>query len=197
VVALEQGGHDSGIQVDASHEVHQGRAGLGGRPVWLASDAHDARGGLDGEIHRQVVAIGSGDAEAGAGGIDQPGVHRLQHVIADAQIVHRARRKVLQQHIGPGHHLLQQLPPARGLQVQCDGALVGVQHRHRERGVTRAGGEHAATQRLSGRRLDLDDVRTGFRHQERGIRALVDLPEIQDGDTCQRCGHGDASYREE
>ena len=82
-------------------------------------------------------------------------------------------------------HLDQQVAPLRVLQVERDGALVGVEHREGQR---RAADHAAPAQVLAALRLDLDHVGAGLRHQERRVGPVVDLREIDNGDAVERIG---------
>ena len=175
-VAIVERGHDAGVKVNPAHEIDEGRAGLNRRPVGKAGYAHDARGGLDRHVHRQIVAVGPADAEPGTGGVDQPRVYLPQPAPADAETVHRAGREIFEQDIGALDHAEKQFAAALVLEVQRDRVLVLIQHRKRQgRALARLG---APPPRLTVQRLDLDDEGARLRQQEAGIGALKDLAEI-------------------
>ena len=180
--SFEQRGHYAGVEVDAAHEVDEGRTGLHRRAVGHPRHAHDAGDRLDGEVHGLVVAVRPRDAVAGAGGVDQRRVGRVQHVPADAQPVHHAGGEILQQHVGLLRHADQQGAAFFRFEVEGDGALVGVEHGD---GQGLAVGR-AAAQRLAVQGLDLDDFGAGLGHQHGGVRALIDLAEIEHGYSGQR-----------
>ena len=73
---------------------------LTGGPSGESGHAHDPGGGLDRHVHRQIVAIGPADAEAGARRIDQPRVDLAHPAPANAETVHRAGREIFEQYIG-------------------------------------------------------------------------------------------------
>jgi len=108
----------------------------------------------------------------------------MQSAPADAEIVHRPRREVFQQYIGPLCHPKEQLAAALVLQVQGDRVLVLVQHRKRQGGALARLG--SAPPRLAARRLDLDDKGPCLRQQKARIRPLKDLAEIEHGHIRQR-----------
>ena len=87
----------------------QRRTRLHRRSLRITGDAHDPGSCLDGEIHRQVVTIRTGDTEAGSGRVHQSRVDLAQDLVADTQSIHRARREILQQDIGADDHLPQQV----------------------------------------------------------------------------------------
>ena len=165
--------------MDPAHEVDERRAGLDRGAVGKTGDTHDPRGRLDRHVHRQIIAVGPADAEPGARGIDQPGVDLVQPMPADAEIVHRAWREILEQHVGALDHRLQQGPAVLVLEVQRDRMLVLVQHREGQGGTL--AGLGAPPSGLAARRLDLDHERAGLRHQKARIGALEDLAEIEHG----------------
>ena len=154
------------------------------RPVGKAGDAHDPRSGLNRHVHRQIVAVRPADAKARAGGVDQPWVDLMQPAPADAELVHRAGREILEQHIGALDHAEQQLAAARVLQIQRNRVLILVEHGEGQaRTLARLG---AAPPGLAARRLDLDDERACLREQQAGIGTLKDLAEIDHGHIRQR-----------
>ena len=171
--ALVQRGHRRGVEVDAGEEIDHRRPGFQRRPVRHAGDADQAGHRLDRQIHRQIVAVGAGQAISGARGVDQPRVDLVQHLEADAEPVHHPRRKVLQQHVALLGHAKQQLLAALVLEVERDRALVRVEHRDRKgRALARRG---AAAQRLAVGRLDLDHVGAGL-SPSAGSRTDPDRP---------------------
>jgi hypothetical protein len=87
-------------------------------------------------------------------------------------------------YIGTPSHLEQQSAAAFVLQIEGDRAFVRVEHRNRE--CRALAGWGSPTQGLAVRRLDLDDVGAGLRHQQRRIRSLEDLAEIKDEDAGKR-----------
>ncbi len=157
---------------------------LTGGPSGKAGDAHDPRGRLDRHVHRQIVAVGAAEPEAGARGVDQPRVDLVQPAPADAEAVHRAGREIFEQHVGALDHAEQQFATARLLQIEGHRVLVLVQHRERQGGAL--AGIGAAAAGLAARRLDLDHKGAGLGHQQGRIGALKDLAEIDDRDPRQR-----------
>ena len=114
----------------------------------------------------------------------------MEHLGAESQPRHDGGSKVLDQHVGRAAQLQQELPAALGLEVQHDGALTAVQRSERIVAVARTAPRHVAS-----RRLDLDDVRSGHRHQEGGIRTLKDVAEIEHADAGQREREGGRRLR--
>jgi len=140
---------------------------------------------LDHEIHRRIVAIRAGLAVARARAIDQARVDRLQRGGTDAQPVGDPRREVLDHDVSARDHLEQKRPPGRVLQVQRHAPLVRVQHCERQIGAAEVA---AAAQMLAARRLDLDHVGAGHRHQEGRVGTVVDVRQVDDPDPGQRAG---------
>ena len=188
-LALKQRGDDRGVEVRAAQEVHHRRPALHRRPVREAGAVQDARGRLHRDVHGEVVRVPPGLAVAGGRGVHQPRVARLQGGGAEAELVHAARREVLDEHVGAVSQTQEHLPPGGVLQVQREGLLVGVQHGHRH---AAAGHRGAAPQRLAGGRLYLDDGGARHRHQETGVGPLVDLAEVEHEkavERARRAGH--------
>ena len=192
VLALVQRRHDRAEEMDAGHEIAKGRAGFHRRLVGVAGRGDHAGHRLHDEVHGGIVTVRTALAVTRAGTVDEPRVDLLQVGGADAEAVHHARREVLDQYIGTRHQLLEQRAALLGLEVEGDGLLVRIQHRERQGGPTRVA---AAAQVLALERLDLDDVRTGHCHEKGGVRAVVEVGEVDDGDTRKRVpgldrGHG-------
>ena len=97
--ALEQRGDRRGIEMNAGKKIDDGRPRLERRLIRQPGDADQPAHRLDRQIHRQIVAVGTAEPVARAGGVDQPRVDLTQHAPADAEPLHDARRKVLQQHV--------------------------------------------------------------------------------------------------
>ena len=145
--ALVERGHRRRVEVDAGEKIDNRRPRLERRPAGLAGDADDPGKRLDRQVHRQIVAIGPAQPIAGARGINQPRVDRVQHREPDAEPVHHPRREILQQHVGFPGHAEQQLLAALVLEVEGDRPLVRIEHRDGER--RRFAGRRAAAQRLT------------------------------------------------
>ena len=109
-LALDQRAQDAGAEMDAGQEVADRGAGLGRRPVVLAGRVGDAAHRLDGDVHGGEVAIGPVEPEARAAAIDQAGIELAQHVVAQPQPVHDADGEVLDQDVGLGDQLEEDLP---------------------------------------------------------------------------------------
>ena len=178
-LALVQRGHDRAIEVDAGAEIADGRTGLDRRLVGEAGRIDDAAHRLHDQIHGRVVAIGAGLAVARARAIDQARIDLVQGGGADAQAIHHARRKVLDQDVGPRGHLAQQFAALFGLEIERHRLLVGIEH-----GEWQGGAAHVATaaQMLAAERLDLDDLGAGHGHQEGRVRPVIDVRQVDHRD---------------
>ena len=157
--------------------------GLHRRLIGVAGRGDHAGHGLHDEVHGRIVTVRTALAVTRAGTVDEPRVDLLQLGGADAEAVHHARREVLDEDIGAQHHLVEQRAALLRLEVEGDGLLVRVQHRERQGGATRIA---AAAQVLPLERFDLDDVRTGHCHEEGRVRTVVEVGEVDDGDTRKR-----------
>ena len=174
--ALHEGTEDSGAEMDAREEIAHRGTGLGRRPIGVAGGVGDAAHRLDGDVHRGEVAIGPVEAEARTAAIDQARVELAQHVVAEAQSVHHARREILDQHVGLGDQVEEDLLAARLLEVEDHRLLVGIEHDQRI-GLDLA---LAAAHHVALRRLDLEHARAHEGELQAAIGAVVDLPEIED-----------------
>ena len=94
--------------------------------AYLAGDRHVAAGRLGDHVEGEVVLIRAALAEAFDLGVDQPRVQRVQLVPAEAELLDRAGRHVLDEDIGLRRHLLDQREPARRFEVDRHRLLVGV-----------------------------------------------------------------------
>ena len=175
---FQQAGHQRAVEMRPAEDVHVRRARPQRRSVSVTGGAHDAGSRLHGEVHRQIVAIRTREAETGRGSIDHARIDFVQHREPDAQPVHHAGRVILHQCVGFQHQLAQDFLAFVGLQVQRDAALVGVQHRHRH-GCFLAGRGHQP-QAFAAGRLDFDHIGAGLGEHEGGVRSLVELGEIED-----------------
>ena len=173
-----------GIKMNTAEKVDERGAGLDGRAVGKARDAHDTRHRLHREVHGQAVLVGARQTETRARGIDQPRIDRAQDRIAHAQLVHDARCEIFQDDVGLLHHFLEKFAATLRLEVERNGVLVGIQHGQRQRRALADGG--AQTSGLAMRRFDLDDAGAGLGHQQRGIGPLINLAEVDDGHAGQR-----------
>lgn len=101
----------------------------------------------------------------------------------DAEAVGNARREVLDEDVGAGHHLPEQFAAFFCLEIKRDRLLVGVQHRERKGSPSHVA---AAAQMLAMVRLDLDHVSARHRHQKGGVGPVVYMREIEDRDARKR-----------
>ena len=148
---------------DPDREVHAG-AGVayrgpeeGRRAVRPSGHAHRSPHRLRDGLEALEAAVGAPGAEALHGGVDEPRIELLQHLVAEAEPVERAGREVLHEHVGPGHQLLEQGLAVSGLEVQGEALLVGVQHQEEQALAARVGHVGARDVALPGR-LELDYV---------------------------------------
>ena len=102
------------------------RAGLAGRAVFLAGDAHQPAGRLRDHVERQALLERAAGAETLGLAVDDRRVDRADHVGPEAEPLDRAGGEVLAEDVGLLRHLLHQFDAARVLQIDRDRALVGV-----------------------------------------------------------------------
>ena len=172
---------DAGIHVDTAHDVDRRAAGPRRWTARFPGNAHQPAGRLDGMIHGKLVPVGAGEAVTGGGGIYQPRIDFPHHRPAQSQPVHSARREIFQQDVGLLRHFLQDFLAAQRLQVDRHAFLVGIEHGECHRRLFALPAYPVAVMRLH-----LDHLRAGHGHQERRVRTLVNLRQVQDPDTVQR-----------
>jgi len=84
------------------------------RPPWsadvgIAGRIGDAAHRLDGDVHGGEIAIGPVEPEARAAAVDQPRIELVQHIPAQPQPLHDANGEVLDQDVGLGDQLEEDL----------------------------------------------------------------------------------------
>ena len=113
------------------------------------------------EVDGLVVAVGAVLPEVGDRSEHDLRVHPPQHVVPDAEAVHRAWLEVLDDHVGACDEAEQGLAPLVGLEVQHDASLVGVQEQEGA-GALRmrlvVGERRQLPRRIAAGSLDLDHV---------------------------------------
>ncbi len=152
--------------------------GPSGSPVADGATGHR----LHRDVHGGHVRVGPGGPVALAGGHDQARVVRQEPLRAELQALHRARRVVLDEHVGGLDQVEQRLAAGVGLQVEHHAALVGVEH-HELVGLDRL--VRAEAQWLTAGRLDLDDVGAQLCEQQPAVGAVVDLAQFEDPDAVE------------
>ena len=185
LLLVHQGRQHADGQVQAAQHVAHGGAAAGGGTAGPAGGAHQAAHGLAHDVVAGALAEGAGVAEAGAGAVDDAGVDLLQHVIAQAQLLHGAGAVVLDDHIGLLHHLLEDLLGLGVLQVQGDTHLAAVEVRIVNALIVDKGAHAPAVIALAGL-LDLDDRGAHIRHQRTAIGAGQHTGQVQNNDAFQQ-----------
>jgi hypothetical protein len=94
--------------MDPGNEIDDRRAGLDRRSVRKTGRRDQPRHRLDRQIHRQIVAVGPGQAVTRARGVDEARVYPVQYLPADAQTVHDPGCEILQQYVAALDHAEQQ-----------------------------------------------------------------------------------------
>ena len=170
--------------VQPGREVRQRHAAFDGFAAGLAGDAHDAAHGLDGEVEAAFLRARAGLSVGRDRAIHQPGIARLQCLVAQAQAVHHAGTVVFDQHIDGERQLARQLQVTGVFQIQGHGALVAI-----ERGEVLAvavGDRRPAAQRVAAVRvLDLDHVGAHVRQQHAAERPRRHIANLQHRDAGQ------------
>src|SRR5438876_795990 len=183
-VADAERGEDSGRQVEERD------AGPDRRAVGLSRDRHDSAERLHESLVPRAVLPRSRPAERGDGAVDETGVDRRQGVVAEAEALHGARPKILDEDVGALDEIPEDVGAFRGLQIECEIPLVSVDDEIRRRLpalVRRPGPRLVARAGV----FHLDDVgpHVGQQHAAEGPRE--DTREIDDTDTVEREGSRD------
>ena len=184
-VAADQSGDDSAVAEDAAQDVGDGGADPGGAAVFGAGSVHDPGDRLDDGVVGGLLVHGTVLAEPGDGADDQPRVLLDQVGRVQAEPGHDAGPEILDHHVGPRDHRLDQGKITGVLQVQGDAFLAEV----REPVVLRdaVGGEwsHQAGVVAGAGTFDLDDPGAGVGEHASARRAGQDPGEIDDRDAVQ------------
>jgi hypothetical protein len=160
----------------------------------LASSAvhrPQAAGGLRGAVVCGAQRVRALMAVAADAGVDQPWIQRLEHRPAEAELVHRAGPEVLDQHVGLGRQLAQQLLALGVLEVEAHALLVPVVLREvAAAGITALGVAQARREAAHvvgiARVLDLDHPRAEVGEHLRAVGAGHHAGDVDDGDAVQR-----------
>ena len=188
-----QRGHDregGGERGDAVGEAERRQRG---RAVRLAGDRGEAAHRLGERAEAGPRAVRPELAEAGDARDDEAGVERVQHLGADAPAFERAGSEVLDQHVGVGDELLEELRAVGVAEVQRDRLLVAADHlppqRHAVLDVAVAAHRVAALGVL-----DLDHVGAEVAEHGRGHRSGEERCQVDHLEARERAG-GEGSSR--
>src|SRR5215467_10213942 len=131
------------------------------------------------------MGIWTAVAETRSGGIDEAGVARMQACPAVAELLHRARAKVLNESIGFVEQALEGVTAVGGFEIERDRLLAAVDRSEISRFAVF---ERAVLARVIAvpRRFDLDHARAELGEQQRAIRARQDAGKIDDRDAGKR-----------
>ena len=106
----------------------------------------------------------------GERGVDQPLVVPRERLVTDSEPRARGERKIGDEDVGVEDKPVEDLPPRHGLEVQGEAPLVPVVDEPAVVDLARriAGGVAQVSERVPGRRFELDDLRTEVRHHGGG-----------------------------
>ena len=191
---------DSAVGERAPDAVRDGGARLGGGAVREAGQVHEPRDRLGDGVVALEARVGAALAVAGDGAVDEPGVAFFERLVVDLEPFRHAHREVLDEHVGLIHQAVEQLQPARLLEIERQGFLVPgplevsdpqvvlgllVEGHALGTGVGRPHGHHVAR----GRVVHLDDFRPQAREQERRPGPRVELGQVQHPVSFERFRH--------
>ncbi|HSZ42509.1 MAG TPA: hypothetical protein VK817_21315 [Trebonia sp.] len=178
----DERGHDALGRVKARDRVGDRRAGDARRPRVQRHAQHPAVGLRD-RVVRRTLCVGAVGAEAADRAVDQARVEAEQALGADVQALGGAGSEVVDEHVGGGDQVVEDLLVSGVPVVDGDAALVVVKRLER-RGVHRP---VVAAEGIAGARLlHLDDVGAKVRQQHRRERAGDEGPLLDDAQTVQR-----------
>src|SRR2546428_8580300 len=127
LAALVQRARDRDRHQHAGAGITERHAGPGRRAVLVSGDAEGAAARLGNHVEGEVVLERAAFAEALDLGVDDARIDRLHDVIGQAQPLDGARGKVLDHHVRLADHVLDELEPLGGLEIDRDRLLVGVE----------------------------------------------------------------------
>ncbi len=160
-------------------------ADLHGRTVREAREIHHAGLRLDHQVVARSVRLGARLAEPRHRAVHEARVQARERAIAEAELVHRARTEVLQQHVALLDQLPKDLLSFLGLEIQGDALLAPV-HRHEV-------GRLAADERRPAARvvalaglLDLDHLGAHVAEHHRAEGTRQDAGEVEHTNAGQR-----------
>ena len=184
LLGVDVGGLHADGEAQARQHVADGGAAAGGAAAGPAGDAHEAAHGLGHDVVAGPVMIGAVLAEAGDAAVDQLGVDFLQHVIAQAQLLHGAGAEVLDEDIGLLYQILEDLLALGGLEIQGETALIAVEIDEVSAFPVKTRRIGAGIITLSGD-FHLDDVGAHVREEHRAVRPRQNPGQINYGNAFQ------------
>jgi hypothetical protein len=128
------------------------------------------------------VAVGPGDAVAGAAGVDDHRVDLAQNFVAEADFVHRAGLEIFHYEVGLAHEALEDFLALGVFQIERDGAFVRVHQRERNAERLAFAAVERAHAVADPRHFDLDHLGAEVTQKHRGIGAVVVMGEVEDAD---------------
>ncbi len=186
-------------QCKAGVQVDNRRAAAYRRAIGLAGEAHQAAVRLQREIVGAHVRKGTFLAVGIELAVDHAGIDRAQRLVAQAEALHRARAKIVDDDVAAFRHAQRSGPAGVRRKVDADAALVAVEGNKRGAGALGVAGRvvgHAEIARFvaAARFLDLDDVGTEVAQHLRGGRRREDAREVEDADAVEGRRHAHAVF---
>ena len=152
------------------------------RAVREAGEVHHAGLGLDDEVVARAVRLGAGLAEAGDRAVHEPRVQPGERLVPEAELVHRSRPEVLEEHVALARERLKDLASLGRLEVQGDALLVAVD-RHEVRRLALDERRPAARVVALAGLLDLDDLGAHVTEHHGAEGTGEDAGEVENADT--------------
>src|SRR2546425_411051 len=195
LAALVQRAHDRDRHQHAGAGITERDAGPGRWAVLVSGDAEGAAARLGNHVEGEVVLERAAFAEALDLGVDDARIDRLHDVIGQAQPLDGAWGKVLDHHVRLANHVLDELEPLEGLEIDRDRLLVCVEGvKIVGIGVGLAGAKTTAGV-AHFRVLDLHDIGTqpaeclGTGRTCLELGEIDDLHALQEGEVADAGGH--------
>ena len=139
-------------------------------------------------VEGEVVLVGSAGAEALHLRVDDARIDGVHHVVAEPQPLDGAGREILHHDIGAFRHVLDEIEPTLGFEVDGDGFLIGVEQQEIPgvlvRALAGAGlpAQQGAARFAALRVFDLDDLGTEPGECLRAGWAGLELGQVQNTD---------------
>src|SRR6516225_293372 len=157
-VASIEGSQDACRHQHAGSGVAERRPWLYRRTVGISGDADRTAGGLGDHVESEISFVRAALAKAFDLAVDDARVQLLNDIVTEAEAFDRAGRHVLDRDIGLLQQVFDDLQPARGLQIEGDRLLVGVELVKIPGVVIRLAREQPSARVAGLRVLDLDDL---------------------------------------
>ncbi len=178
--AADVGGKNRDRHHHAGAGIADGGACLARLPVLLAGDRHQSAGRLRDHVEGEVLLERAAGAEPLDLAVDDRRIDGLDRRVAKAEAIDRARSEVLDHHVGASGQALDELQPARVLQVDGGRTLIGIVLQEIDRIDLGRGAADRAPRIARTRVLDLDHVGAEPRQRLSAGWTSLELGQVED-----------------